>query len=136
KSENSVIWSMNKNIYILYPIKKEDIKNTSKIKQMSREIAKEMKNKVDEHIQEFSISIGVGLFYEDILDINKSLKEASEALRIGKLIWGDNHNYHYNDIETYSMLIKSGSRKELEKYVEQKLGELIAYDQKHNADLV
>lgn len=136
KSENSVIWSMNKNIYILYPIKKEDIKNTSKIKQMSREIAKEMKNKVDEHIQEFSISIGVGRFYEDILDINKSLKEASEALRIGKLIWGDNHIYHYNDIETYSMLIKSGSRKELEKYVEQKLGELIAYDQKHNADLV
>lgn len=136
KTENSVIWSMNKKIYVLYPIKKEDIKDTNKIKKMSRKIAEDMKNKVDKHIQEFSITIGVGRFYEDILDISKSLKEASEALRIGKLIWGDNHIYHYNDIETYSMLIKSGSRKELEKYVKQKLGKLITYDHKNNTELV
>ncbi len=86
---------------------------------------------MDEHIQEFSISIGVGRFYENILDINNSFKEASEALRIGKLIWGgDNHIYHYDDIETYNMLIRSGSRKELGNYVRTKAWQLIAYDER------
>ena len=136
KSEKSIIWSMNRKIFVLYPVQEEMAQRPKRVQSIAQEMAKEIKSRVDEHIKEFSISIGVGRFYPDILDLNKSYKEAKEALRIGKLVWGDNQIYHYEDIQTYNMLIKSGSYKELSQYVKQKLGKLISYDEENNTDFL
>lgn len=133
KSRNILIWSMNKEIYVLYPVK-EDTQEMNK--QMSKAIAKDIKQKLDRQFHENSISIGIGRFYPEILEINKSFKEAKEAIRIGKIVWGEDQIYHYDDVETYNMLMRSGTQDELEKYVEQKLGNLIAYDKHNNTDLV
>lgn len=136
RSKDSIIWSTNRSIFVLYPIKKENIDNSRFVKDMSIKIAKKIKSKVDQHIKEFTISIGIGRFYKDILDINKSFEEAKEALRIGKLVWGDSRVYHYDDIETYNILMRSGSNMDLEKFVNQKLGKLISYDKKKNTELL
>ncbi|MGO1468513.1 MAG: PucR family transcriptional regulator [Tissierella sp.] len=136
KSEESIIWSMNKNIFILYPVLKENVNDKNFVKNLSENVAQNIKKKVDKHINEFTISVGVGRFYEDVLNINKSYKEAQESLRIGKLVWGDNNIYHYDDIETYNILMRSGSKEELKGFVQEKLGKLIEHDKKRNSELL
>lgn len=136
KSYESIIWNSNKNIFVLYPIKNENIDSNRSIKNLSVNIANNIKNRVDLYVKEFTISIGVGKFYSDILDINKSYNEAKEALRIGKIVWGNNNVYHFDDVETYNILMRSGSTEELEMFVEQKIGKLIDYDKKRNTELV
>ncbi|MBV1759056.1 MAG: PucR family transcriptional regulator ligand-binding domain-containing protein [Dethiosulfatibacter sp.] len=136
KAYESIIWNRNKNIFVLYPFKNENIDNSKSIKDLSINIANNIKNKVDLHVKEFTISIGVGKFYSDVLDINKSFNEAKEALRIGKTVWGNNKVYHYDDVETYNILMRSGSNEELKMFVEQKIGKLIDYDKKRNTELV
>ncbi|MDP3446236.1 MAG: PucR family transcriptional regulator ligand-binding domain-containing protein [Ignavibacteria bacterium] len=136
KEYKSIIWNRDKFIFVLYPFKKENIDNHRSITNLSINIANNIKSKVDLHVKEFSITIGVGKFYPDVLDINKSLNEAKEALRIGKIVWGINKVYHYDDVETYNILMRSGSKEELEMFVEQKIGKLIDYDKKRNAELV
>lgn len=136
KSEKSIIWNAGKNIFMLYPIKEEEINDSRYIKDISMQVSNNIKAKVDKHIKEFTISVGMGRFYENILDINKSFEEAKEALRIGKIIWGDNKVYHYDDIGTYNLLMKSGSKDDLREFVNQKLGKLIDYDKKRNTELM
>jgi len=127
-AKDCIVWDRSDSIIILYPIDnfKKDSKDHIKMEMLN--IAKNIKDKIDQHIDDFTVSIGIGTYYDDIMDIHKSYEEAIQARRFGKKIWGENRVYHYDDIGVYNLLVKGNTKESLKSYVERHLGNLLRYE--------
>lgn len=138
KAKDSIIWERSDSIIVLYPAKEYITKDSEgnviekNLKENSLSLAKQIKDKIDDHIKDFTISIGIGSFYPDVMDISKSYREAQEAIRLGKLIWGNNRVYHYDDLGIYKILMQCDDRHELQVFVNKTIGRLLEYDKKKN----
>lgn len=136
KASDSIVWSNNDKIFILYPMPKEVQRDKDSIRKTTKNIGHDIKQRVDENIKEFSFTIGIGNFYSDIMEQKKSYHEAKEAIRLGKLIWGNDGVYHYNELETYNILMQCSNEKNLKEFVNIKIGSLLNHDKKYNTRLV
>lgn len=136
KAGDSIVWAQSDSIYVLYPISKDIQQDKKCIRKVATDLANQIKEIVGKNLKEFTFTIGLGNFYPDILQVSRSYYEAKEAIRLGKLIWGHDGVYHYDDLETYNILMQCSNEKNLKRFVSRKLGELIKHDRLNKSNLV
>ncbi len=78
---------------------------------------------------------GVGAAHEYIDGFRRSLTEARQAIRIGKILKTEAAIFRYEDLGIYAMLAQLTDRKFLDDYVEKKLGPLLASDRMQTGSL-
>ncbi|MCR3956753.1 MAG: PucR family transcriptional regulator ligand-binding domain-containing protein [Gudongella sp.] len=135
-AKDSIVWDRSDSIIILYPIDNLKKDNKDHVKREMLRIARNIKEKIDQHIDDFTVSIGIGTYYDDIMDIHKSYDEAIQARRFGKKIWGENRVYHYDDIGVYNLFVKGNSKESLKNYLERHLGNLLKYEEESDRKLL
>lgn len=81
------------------------------------------------------VSIGIGKWYQDTINLNKSYQEAKIALQFGK-VWFENKNvFHMNDLGIIHLLIHI-HREILYDFSQEYLSQLIASDREHSTEYV
>jgi purine catabolism regulator len=134
KAGESIVWDRSDSIIVLYPFPNPTLDQD--VKKFSCSIARHIKRAIDENIKDFTVTIGIGSFYPDIMDIKNSYKEALTAIKVGKSVWGNNGVYHYDDLGVYRILAQFHDKKELESFVDKTIGNLLDYDKKKNTKLL
>jgi len=99
-------------------------------------LAQVIQKTVAEHFNDLTISIGIGRFYDAARDLQKSYREARQALLVGRAMSGRNRIYHYDDLGLARILHGHPDRIELTAFEHDLLGRLEAYDAEHGTDLI
>ena len=82
------------------------------------------------------IKIGIGTFYDDNINLHKSLLEAIQAIHIGPLFACDSGIYHYDEIGIFQILLPLAGTETASRYVNSFLGKLIQHDKLKKSQLV
>lgn len=82
------------------------------------------------------VRMGVGERCERIADFPRSYGQARLALRLLATAEWDDRAVRFDDLGVYRLLIGNESLGEVERFVQQWIGTLLAYDQQRSADLV
>lgn len=127
-----IYWSNTDGLVLLCPVKK----NFPHDKKDIMSFCTEMKDFISKSVPNMAIAIGIGRYHKDILDISKSFEEAKTAVNIGRLVWGKNGVYHYNDLGIYQLLSQFTNEEQVNEYINTHLGSLIKYDHKKNSQLL
>lgn len=139
-SKDSIVWSRKSNIIILYPIPREfpgEVKRPDdRVKQWAYETAAEIKEGVKNSIEGITLTVGLGTFYQDADMIPRSYREALDAMKTGKMVWGNDRVYHYADLGIYKLFVKYPDKRELVAFADEIVGPLIAYDRGSKADFL
>lgn len=100
-------------------------------------------NKVFEEIRDeiskstpFTITIGIGEYYNNIMDIHKSYKEAKTSIEIGYLIDKFDCILYYKNMEIYNLLKIVSESREADFYCNKYIVPLENYDKIHHSDLL
>jgi len=82
-----------------------------------------------------TLSIGVGRFDPAIERLPQAYRQAREALEVGCSIWGRGRVYHFDDLGVLRLLTES-DRTEASSFVNDILGPLAEYDERHGSQLL
>ncbi|SEL09141.1 purine catabolism regulatory protein [Carnobacterium iners] len=85
---------------------------------------------------DYPIGIGISNPVLNSLSFPATYKEAKDSWFIGRKLKQACFVSHYDDNELFSVIKEVQDTKVLDKYVERKLGDILAYDQKVNMDLL
>ena len=91
---------------------------------------------VPETLNELSITVTVGGFYETVDKLRHSYQEATAALAVGARLSNQQAIIWYEDVALYVLLKRFSDQSEVNRWQEQTLGRLISYDQKNDTELV
>lgn len=83
-----------------------------------------------------SANCGIGSFYGDLLGVAQSLREAREALSLGRRLFGRGSMAVYPDLGIYALLHAGADRGGFAEFAERLIEPLQAYDRKHKTDLM
>lgn len=83
-----------------------------------------------------AISIGVGTPHEGLAGIRLSHQEARQALTLGRRLSGPGHFTRFDDLGVYRLIFAAAALPELRSLHDDALGNLLAYDQDHGAELI
>jgi sugar diacid utilization regulator len=86
------------------------------------------------HVQ--SANCGIGSLHGDLLGVVQSLREAREALALGRRLFGRGAMAVYPDLGIYALLHAGADRAGFTEFAERLIEPLQAYDRKHKTDLV
>lgn len=111
-------------------------KDSSQVITQSYLIAKKIKREIINCKIECEWNIGIGRYYSNPLNLPKSYKQAVQAVRLGRKIWGKNNVIHYNDLGIYRFISLCSEQEELIIFYEETIGKLCEYDTKLNAELL
>ncbi len=131
-SDRYVCWNNSDVIIILCPV---NINRNSYVDKLIS-AAGEIKAEIIKLMPDSIVTIGIGRYYSDILDIRKSYHEAKMAARIGGQVWGSDGIYHYNDLGVYQLLSQFTNKEQADDFISNTLGSLIQYDSKKRSQLI
>lgn len=77
--------------------------------------------------------IGIGKWYQDSVNLNKSYQEAKMALQYGKVWFENKHIFHINDLGVFHLIIHL-HKEILYDYCQEYLSSLIESDEKHGTE--
>jgi hypothetical protein len=83
-----------------------------------------------------SVNCGIGAFHQDLLEVPIGLREAREALQLGRRLFGRGAMAVYPDLGIYALLHAGADRDDFVSFAQSLLEPLIAYDRKHKTDLL
>lgn len=83
-----------------------------------------------------SVSCGIGSFHSDLLHVPLSLREAREALSLGRRLFGRGSMAVYPDLGVYALLHAGADREAFVEFAERLIEPLQDYDRKHKTDLL
>ncbi|HXW51817.1 MAG TPA: helix-turn-helix domain-containing protein, partial [Candidatus Acidoferrales bacterium] len=83
-----------------------------------------------------SVNCGLGAYHGDLIEVPLSLREAREALALGRRLFGRGHLAVYPDLGIYALLHAGAERAEFLAFAQAQLEPLAAYDRKHKTDLL
>lgn len=116
---------------ILYPVK-EGQPNLDKI----RHLAKAIHQKVTSSSPTWSVSVGVGQLYPDLMSVPKAYKEAQHALKIGRSTNGTGAITFFAELGIYRMLLQFAQSQDPNEFFCEPLQRLIEYNQQTDKELV
>lgn len=119
---------------VLMPVDK-DI-GAVRAKEIAVRIAQSIKNAVNDGIAPMTVSVGIGRFYLDILELARAYREAKECLSLGRTVFGDNSVIHFDDLGIYRVLSHANDARELEAFISEQIGRLVEYDRLHGTELL
>jgi len=134
-SPDCIAWDRSDSVIILFPIDAHWLLHSAEHRlSLIFDMAKRVKGAIDKSIQEFTVSIGIGAFRQDIMHIHTSFDEARTALKIGKLAWGKNGVYSYDKLGIYTLLTQLQDKHSVAKFIDEQLGPLVDYDHKRGTN--
>lgn len=80
--------------------------------------------------------LGVSRVVENLASLREAIEQATAALGLGERLEGRASPYFYEDLGLYRLLLSLRGRAELDRFCQETIGALVAYDRAHNADLV
>ena len=83
----------------------------------------------------FTITIGVGEYYKNIIDIHKSYNEAKTAIEIGYQLQRFDCILYYKNMEIYRLLQTVSESREATYYCNKYIAPIINYDKTHHSEL-
>lgn len=83
-----------------------------------------------------AVTCGIGGHHVDLLDLPKSVKQARQALVLGRRLFGRQTVTVYSDLGMYALLHAGADRDALAKFSDTFLEALVSYDRKHKTDLL
>jgi len=89
-----------------------------------------------ELMNELSISVAIGNFYDEVLNLRHSFREATAALEISLHLNDPQPIIWYESVALYVLLKRFSNQSEVNRWREQILGRLITYDQNNDTELV
>ncbi len=116
---------------ILYPVK-EGQPSLDKIKQLAETI----RQKIGQTSPGWTVSMGIGMLYNDLLSIPKSYREAGHAVKIGRALKGSSQIHSFADLGIYRMLLQFASSRNPSEFFSEALERLLEYDQQADKELV
>jgi len=136
-SPDCIAWDRSDSVIILFPIEVRWLEYSAEQRlSLIFEMAMRVKSAIDKSIHEFTVSVGIGSFRQDIMHIHSSYDEARTALKIGKLAWGKNGVYSYDKLGIYSLLTQLQDKQSVAKFIGEQLGPLVDYDLKRGTNYV
>jgi purine catabolism regulator len=91
---------------------------------------------VPDILDELSISVAVGGFYENVEGLRHSYQEAVAALEVSARLSSQPAIIWYEDVALYVLLDRFSNQARVNRWREQTLGRLIAYDRNNDTELV
>lgn len=88
------------------------------------------------HTTPFTITIGIGEYYNNIIDIHKSYKEAKTAIEIGYLLEKFDCILYYKKMEIYHLLKIVSESRESDFYCNKYIIPIVNYDKIHHSNLL
>ncbi|MCG4585329.1 helix-turn-helix domain-containing protein, partial [Anaerosalibacter bizertensis] len=116
-------------IFSYYEVKNDNISIKTLIK-----FGRSIKEYVEQEIDYINIVIGIGRYYENILNIDRSYKEAKKALVVEKNM--SNGILHFDQMRIYKLLTKVEDKNELRIFYNEILYPIKKYDEKNNTNLL
>lgn len=83
-----------------------------------------------------AVSAGVGREQSGLAGLRQSVREAEQALAIAQHLLGGNQTAQFESLGVFRLLFALHGSTELEAFHDELLGPVVAYDERHNADLV
>lgn len=83
-----------------------------------------------------TVNIGISRLSEDVSRFPAAFREAQEALQISVITGMGNKVIHYDDLGVYRILSRISDFDELERFRDEKLGPLLAYDRRNGTNLL
>jgi purine catabolism regulator len=127
----AVVVNQGQGATILYPVK-EGQPSVDKIRQLSKAIHQ----KVTSSAAHWSVSIGVGQLYPDLMSVPKGHKEAQHALKIGRSTNGPGSITFFNELGIYRMLLQFAQSQDPNEFFCEPLQRLIEYNNQTDKELV
>ena len=112
------------NVLWPYDSEKSYTANADDIRQAFERLYEENK----EYLELSSYSGGIGGKTNGAGDIRKSYNDAVNAMKYGVMTGGSNKTYDMNGLGLYKLIIRMGSREEMESFIPNNLRRLIEYD--------
>jgi purine catabolism regulator len=116
---------------ILYPVK-EAQPTLEKVQHLCETI----RQKVSGSPEGWSVSIGVGMLYPDLLDIPRAYREAQHAVKIGRALSGMHSITTFSELGIYRMLLQFAESRNPNEFFCEALERLLDYDQQADKELV
>lgn len=114
---------------IVVLLKDDENHNPSKRKSLVFEIAATIEKELSGNWPGCQFHIGIGKWYQDSINLNKSYQEAKMALQFGK-VWLENHHvFHINDLGIFNLIIHL-HKEILYDFCQEYLSSLIESDEK------
>ncbi|WP_420628940.1 PucR family transcriptional regulator [Candidatus Leptofilum sp.] len=89
-----------------------------------------------ETLNELSVSVAIGNFYDEVVRLRHSFEEATAALEIRLHLGNPEAIIWYEDVALYVLLKRFSDQSEVNRWREQILGRLIIYDQNNDTELI
>jgi DNA-binding PucR family transcriptional regulator len=83
-----------------------------------------------------AVNAGLGAHHSELLGLSASLREARQALALGRRLFGRGHLAVYQDLGIYALLHAGANRAQFQAFAEAQLEPLLSYDRKHKTDLL
>lgn len=92
---------------------------------------------INEHLKDkFRVGIGVSNSIVDVNQFPSAYQESQNVLYVGSYLESVPFVSHYDDYQLFNVIKEIKNTDVLQKYVDNKLGEIIAYDKKANMNLI
>jgi purine catabolism regulator len=118
-------------VFLVDPIDKSKKKAAERLKKIGDQIRKSISK-----INNFTVTIGIGNFKSNIMNINDSYQEAQKAIKLGRMIYKGDTVIFYDQLGVYSLFSKVCETDEGRSFHISKLKKLIYHDKKFNTNLL
>ena len=129
-----IIHENSDNLLVLKP---QDVYDSEeRVKEQSMDFAKALQERVNASLGDLTVSIGISRFNRDITKLGEGQKQATSALKFGRMLSKGNSIWHYDDLGIYRILCEFEKEAELQGYYDDTIAKLEVYDKEHKAELV
>ena len=90
---------------IIVLLQDDENRTPSKRKNVVFEMASHIEKELSSHWSGYQFHIGIGKWYQDSVNLNKSYQEAKMALQFGQVWFENNHVFHINDLGIFYLII-------------------------------
>lgn len=129
-----IIHEQSDNFLVLKPQDSHD--SDERIKEQTMVFARTLQDKANSSLHDLTVSIGISRFNRDIKKLAKGQKQATSALKYGRMLTKGSAIWHYDDLGVYRILCEFDKEAELQDYYDDTIARLVAYDQEHKTELV
>ena len=84
----------------------------------------------------FTVSIGIGSYQENIMDVHKSFQEAQKSIRIGRKVYGNSRVHIYSDLGIYKSLYDLSVSEDGREFYTEYLKKLVDLDRNQGTDYI
>lgn len=125
--QDIIIGSMESGVHLLYPSVN---KNRERMDLVLQTIYRELQKKIS------NVYIGVSRIATNIDEIRLGYEQAKQAVILGRTLYEGESIIYFESLGVYRLLAEIKNMNEIQKFYDESIGSLLAYDENHDLDLI